>query len=66
MLLDMERYRQQVEDDIAHVVYYMNGGLNFTDAYHLTSEQINRLNNTIKTHFEKQEEAIKQSSSKRR
>jgi hypothetical protein len=59
MLRDMERDRQQIEDDISYVVYYMNGGLNFTDAYALSVDQIHRLNKTITDHFERQNEAIK-------
>jgi len=59
MLHDMERDRQRIEDDIAHVVYYMNGGLNFVDAYDLSMDQLQRLNKTITQHFERQNESLK-------
>jgi hypothetical protein len=61
----MERDRDRIESDIASVVYYMNGGLSFTDAYGLSTQQLKRLGDTITTHFEKQNEAIKKTQSKR-
>jgi hypothetical protein len=61
----MERDRERTEKDIASVVYYMNGGLNFADAYGLDTGQLTRLSNVITEHHEKQAEAYKQGSSKR-
>jgi hypothetical protein len=66
MLQGLERGRRRLEEEVAHLVYYMNGAINLNDAYALSMEQFEILSRTIKTHFEKQEEAIKQSSSKRR
>ena len=62
MLQDMERERQRIEDDIALVTYYMNGGLPFNTAYELEMSQLMRLHKTITTHFEQQNEAIKRST----
>ena len=60
----MERDRDRIESDIASVVYYMNGGLSFIDAYSLSTVQLKRLGDTITTHFEKQNEAMKKSQGK--
>lgn len=62
MLQDMERERQRIEDDIALVTYYMNGGLPFDTAYSLEMAQLMRLHKTITNHFEQQNEAIKKSN----
>jgi len=64
MLQDMERERERIEDDIALVTYYMNGGLPFDTAYSLEMSQLMRLHKTITTHFEQQNEAMKKQSSK--
>ena len=64
MLQDMERERQRIEDDIALVTYYMNGGLPFDKAYALEMAQIMRLHKTITNHFEQQNEAMKRETSK--
>ena len=62
MLGSMKRDAANIEKDIANVVFYLNGGLNFTDAYSLSNEQLKILSDTISTHYEKQNEAIKKSS----
>lgn len=64
MLSDMERDRERIEKDIASIVYYMNGGLNFTDAYALDTAQLTRLSNIISEHHERQAEAYKQAGAK--
>ena len=43
MLNTMGRNRDTIEADIATIVYYMNGGLDFNAAYLLTLEQRERL-----------------------
>jgi glutamate formiminotransferase len=59
MLRSLNRECKEIEKEIAGVVYYMNGGLNFVDAYELSMDQLNVLSETIKNHFEKQNEAFK-------
>lgn len=55
-----------MEEEIANLVYYMNGALSLNDAYVLSMEQFEILSNTIKSHFERQEEALKKSNTKKR
>lgn len=65
MLGSMNRETSAIERDVANVVFYMNGGVNFTDAYSLSSSQLQTLTDTIKEHFEKQNEAYKKANGKR-
>jgi len=53
---------QKIERDIANIVFYLNGGLNFTDAYSLSTDQLKTLSATVTDHFEKQNEAYKKAS----
>jgi DNA replication protein DnaD len=64
MLKSLEQDRNQLEQEISNVVYYMNGGLNYTTAWQLSTDQLNHLANTIKTHFDKQNEAWGKANSK--
>jgi hypothetical protein len=52
----------RMEKDIANVVFYLNGGLNYTDAYALSNEQLKTLTDVVNDHFEKQNEAYKKAS----
>ena len=61
----MQQEVKRIESDIANVVFYLNGGLNYTDAYALSSEQLKYLSDTVSTHYEKQNEAMKKANSKR-
>lgn len=56
---------KRIESDIANVVFYLNGGLNYTDAYALSSDQLKSLSDAVSTHYEKQNEALKKANSKR-
>lgn len=48
----------KIEQDIAHVVYYMNGGLSFDKAYEISIQQLNLLNEQINKHFQAQADAM--------
>lgn len=62
MLRGMNQDVSRMEKDIANVVFYLNGGLNYTDAYSLSSEQLKTLTDVVNDHFEKQNEAYKKAS----
>jgi hypothetical protein len=61
----MDRDRNHIEQEIASIVYYMNGGLNFRDAYALSESQMDSLATTIKKHYEKQNEAYEKAKKPR-
>lgn len=44
--------RAIIEDDVAGVVYYMNGGLDYNDAWLLTLDQRKRMMGVIQKHFD--------------
>jgi len=54
MLSIMDRNRHMIEDEIATLVYYMNGGLDFNDAYMTTAKQRKKMSRVIEKHFEAQ------------
>lgn len=58
-LRSMKQDVEATERDIAQLVFYLNGGLNFVDAYELTTSDLNRLSKVVSDHFEKQNEAMK-------
>ena len=62
MLRGMNQDVSRMEKDIANVVFYLNGGLNYTDAYALSNEQLKILTDVVNDHFEKQNEAYKKAS----
>ncbi len=62
MLRGMNQDVSRMEKDIANVVFYLNGGLNYTDAYALSNEQLKTLTDVVNDHFEKQNEAYKKAS----
>lgn len=57
----MERSIIQIEQDLAHVVYYMNGALSFDRAYDISMQQLNLLNEQINKHFQAQADAMSKS-----
>jgi len=61
----MERDRDNIEKEIAQLVYYMNGGLNYVDAYSLSASQMKFLSETINKHYEAQADAMKKGSKSR-
>jgi hypothetical protein len=58
LLRSMSKERKQIEKDISMLVFYMQGGLSYKDAYLLSNEQIELLYKTISEHYEKQNSAI--------
>jgi hypothetical protein len=52
MLSIMERNKKIIEDEIATLVYYMNGGLDFNDAYLTTAAQRKTMSRVIEKHYE--------------
>ena len=52
MLSIMDRNRHMIEDEIATLVYYMNGGLDYGDAYMTTSRQRRAMSKVIEKHFD--------------
>ncbi len=48
----MEKNRRVIETDVETLVYYMNGGLDYNDAWLLTSDQRRSLSRIIEKHFE--------------
>lgn len=51
MLDVLARNRKVVEEDIATLVYYMNGGLDYNDAWLLTNDQRKIMGHVIERHF---------------
>jgi hypothetical protein len=54
----MEKSRNSIEEEVATLVYYMNGGLSYVDAYNLSFDQMKKLSEVIEKHYERQNEAI--------
>jgi hypothetical protein len=48
----LDKNKTAIEMDINSLVYYMNGGLDYNDAWLLTIEQRKNMMNVIKRHFE--------------
>ena len=51
MLDVLAKNRLIIEEDVATLVYYMNGGLNYNDAWLLTREQRKIMTHVIERHF---------------
>jgi len=54
-----------IESDIANLVYYMNGGLTYSEAWHLSTTQMKALSGTISKHYEMQAEAYRRAQTKK-
>jgi hypothetical protein len=52
LLESMESNRKTVESDIATLTFYMQGGLNYNDAWMLTIEQRQIMSKVIEKHHE--------------
>lgn len=48
----MDRNKKIIEEEIATLVYYMNGGLNYNDAWMTTAFQRKTMSKVIEKHFE--------------
>lgn len=57
MLKTMQQNRNLIEEEIAMLVFYMEGGLDFNDAYALSALQRQRLAKVIEQHYEKRASA---------
>jgi len=57
-LRGMEKDRRKIEKDIGTLVFYMQGGLSYRDAYMLSPEQFESLISTVTEHYEKQNAAL--------
>jgi hypothetical protein len=51
MLATMQRNRNIINEEIATLVYYMNGGLDYNDAWMLTADQRKSMSKVIEKHF---------------
>jgi len=54
MLDIMGRNRKLIEEELATLVFYYNGGLDFSDAYMTTSMQRRTMSKVVEKHFEAQ------------
>lgn len=50
-LATMEKNREAIDNDVNTLVFYMNGGLDYDDAWLLTSDQRVNLARVIERHF---------------
>lgn len=50
----MEKNKKIIETDIATLVYYMNGGLDYNDAWAISSDQRKTMVSVIQKHFDAQ------------
>jgi len=51
MIDTMERNRSIINEEITTLVYYMNGGLDYNDAWMLTEPQRKGFSKVIERHF---------------
>lgn len=54
----MTKQRQQIEKEIATIAFYMQGGLNYADAFMLSMEQLKNIGDVISDHYEAQNNAL--------
>lgn len=47
----MDRNRNIINEEVATLVYYMNGGLDYNDAWLLTADQRKSLSKVIEKHY---------------
>jgi len=66
LLGSMDREAKSIEKEISSLIYYMNGGLSYSEAYTCSMEQLNIMSDVIKIHFEKQAEAYNSHTNKMR
>jgi hypothetical protein len=52
MLATMKRNREIIEVDIATLVFYMSGGIDYNDAWLLTESQRLKMGKVIEKHYE--------------
>lgn len=61
----MAQERTAIEKELAVLVYYMQGGLSYPDAYNLNIEQMKHLSDAITDHYEKQNNSMNSRSKPR-
>ncbi len=59
LLRSMESDRQKLESDLAKLVFHMNGGISFVDAYNLSTDQMTILIEAINQHNQAQTDALR-------
>ena len=52
MLSIMDNNRQAIQQELAMLAFYMQGGLSFNEAYMLSSDQRKMLSKVIQKHYE--------------
>ena len=60
----MEQERGEIEKDLATLVFYLQGGINITDAYMMSDNQIKTYSEVIKKHYEMQNGSLGTSRSR--
>ena len=58
LLRSLEKQRNDLESEIATVTFYMQGGINYFDAYQLSMKQLSDLISTINDHYERQANSL--------
>jgi len=48
----MEKNRNIIDQDIMTLVFYMQGGISYNDAWLLTSDQRQRMSKVVEKHYE--------------
>lgn len=54
----MAKERKTIQKHVTAIVYYMQGGLNYTDAFKLDLEQLDIMISVIEEHYDKQNKAL--------
>lgn len=52
MIGTMDKNRKVIESDISTLVFYMNGGLDYNDAWLLTNDQRRGMSKIIEKHYD--------------
>ena len=52
MITDMDNNRREITRDLATLVFYMQGGINFDDAHLLSNEQRQIFSKVIQKHYD--------------
>ena len=58
LLGSMEAERKNIQKHVGIIVYYMQGGLNYTDAWSLSMDELGVLSDVFKEHYANQANAL--------
>jgi hypothetical protein len=58
LLGSMQSERKHIQKHVGIIVYYMQGGLNYTDAWRLSMEELAVLADVFKEHYANQANAL--------